>query len=164
MQIWHLTPETPRLPSRPNAGECVTLRIGTYARSPFYQQFHKGFLSRPLHELPVLTKTLVMEHFDELVTDRTVRVRDVEVYLTAPRDDEQFLGRYWVNATLGSTGRRGLFLFGRAEWITILASYARVYAWGGALPGPTRRIKTADLLATSWATCRRRARRWLQPQ
>lgn len=30
MQIWHLIPDTPRTPQYPNAGEPVTLRIGTY--------------------------------------------------------------------------------------------------------------------------------------
>src|SRR5215831_7437462 len=84
------------------------LRAYAYATSPFYQQFHKGFTTRPLQELPVLTKALVMEHFDELVTDRTVRLREVEVYLATLRNDERFLGRYWVNATSGSTGHRGL--------------------------------------------------------
>lgn len=125
------------------------LRKYAYACSPFYQQFHKGCLNRPLHELPVLTKSLVMEHFDELVTERVVCLHDVEAYLVAPHDDEQFLGRYWVNATSGSTGRRGLFIFDRAEWSTILASYARVYAWGGALAGLTRRIKMAVVSTTT---------------
>ena len=47
------------------------LREYAYARSPFYQKFHKGLFDRPLNELPVLTKAMMMEHFDELVTDRS---------------------------------------------------------------------------------------------
>jgi putative adenylate-forming enzyme len=125
------------------------LREYAYARSPFYLQFHKGFLNRPLHDLPVLTKALVMEHFHEVVTDRTVRLREVEAYLTAPYNAKQFLGHYWVNATSGSTGRRGLFLFNFTEWTTILASYARVYAWGGAQPSLTHRLKLAVVSTTT---------------
>lgn len=125
-----------------------SLREHAYAHSPFYQQFHRGLLDRPLYDLPVLTKALVMEHFDEVVTDRAVRLRDVEAYL-ATSPDEQFLGRYWINATSGSTGRRGLFLFDIAEWTTVLASYARVYEWGGALPSPTHRIKMAVVSTTT---------------
>ena len=30
MQIWHLTPETPRTPYHLNAGEPASVRIGTY--------------------------------------------------------------------------------------------------------------------------------------
>ena len=50
------------------------LREHAYARSPFYRRFHKGFTDRPLNELPVLTKEMVMEHFDELVTNPPVRM------------------------------------------------------------------------------------------
>lgn len=40
------------------------LRQYAYTRSPFYQGFHKGLTGRPLHELPVLTKAVMMENFD----------------------------------------------------------------------------------------------------
>src|SRR5215472_8641157 len=45
-----------------------------YAHSPSYQHFHWGLTDRPLHELPVLTKAMLLEHFDELITDRAVRL------------------------------------------------------------------------------------------
>jgi hypothetical protein len=51
--------------------------------SPFYQRFHAGRTDRPLHELPVLTKAMVMEHFDQLVTDPAVSLADVEAHLAA---------------------------------------------------------------------------------
>jgi phenylacetate-CoA ligase len=57
------------------------LRDHAYARSPFYGRFHRGLADRSLGELPVLTKQMVMEHFDELVTDPTVRLADVESHL-----------------------------------------------------------------------------------
>ncbi len=56
------------------------LRQYAYERSPFYQKFHKGLTERPLHELPVLTKAMMMEHFDELVTDRTLHLEEVRAY------------------------------------------------------------------------------------
>ena len=43
------------------------LRDFAYAHSPFYQRFHKGLMDRPLHELPVLTKAMMVEHFDEVL-------------------------------------------------------------------------------------------------
>lgn len=42
------------------------LREFAYAHSPFYQRFHKGLTDQPFQELPVLTKAMVMENFDEL--------------------------------------------------------------------------------------------------
>jgi phenylacetate-CoA ligase len=46
-------------------GALHRLREHAYARSPFYGRFHRGFTDRPLDELPVLTKQMVMEHFDD---------------------------------------------------------------------------------------------------
>jgi phenylacetate-CoA ligase len=125
------------------------LRDYAYAHSPFYQQFHQGLTGAPLHELPVLTKALLMEHFDELVTDRAIRLEEVKMHMRNLTGDEHFLGRYWVNATSGSSGHPGIFLFNRAEWITVLASFARAREWGGVKLDLTRRVKTATVASTT---------------
>lgn len=124
------------------------LRAYAYAHSPFYQQFHKGLADRPLHELPILTKAMMMEHFDEFVTDRTIHRADVEAHVQRIQDDERFLGRYWVNTTSGSTGRPGLFLFDRAEWTAILASFARAHELAGLKISLTHRMKMAFIAST----------------
>lgn len=105
------------------------LREFTYARSPFYQRFHKGLTDRPLQELPVLTKAMVMENFDELVTDRTVRLENVRAHMASDREGKRFLNRYWVTATSGSTGHPGVFLFNRDEWATVIATMGRAHEW-----------------------------------
>jgi phenylacetate-coenzyme A ligase PaaK-like adenylate-forming protein len=46
-----------------------SLRDYAYTHSPFYQRFHHGLTNAPLYELPVLTKALLIEHFDDLVTN-----------------------------------------------------------------------------------------------
>ena len=78
------------------------LRGHAYARSPFYQRFHAGLTDRPLDELPILTKATLMEHFDELVTDPSVRLADVEAHLATLRKDELFDERYRVASTSGT--------------------------------------------------------------
>lgn len=83
------------------------LREFAYAHSAFYRRFHAGRFDRPLGELPVLTKSMVMEHFDELVTDRTIRLRDVRTHLAGAGERGLYLGRYWVASTSGSTGQPG---------------------------------------------------------
>jgi len=100
------------------------LREYAYARSPFYQKFHKGLTERPLRELPVLTKAMVMENFDELVTDRSLRLEDVRAYAGQGIAGQRFRNRYWVNATSGSSGQPGFFLFNHAEWFYVLASFS----------------------------------------
>lgn len=52
------------------------LRQYAYARSPFYQRLHNGVFGAPLLKLPVLSKEMLMDHFDELVTDRAIRAWD----------------------------------------------------------------------------------------
>src|SRR3972149_1239493 len=107
------------------------LRAHAYAHSPFYQKFHQGLEDRSLSELPVLTKAIMMEHFDELVTDRAIRLEGVRAHLAKDGDGERYLDRYWVNATSGSTGRPGFFLFNRREWTAVLAAFARSHEWAG---------------------------------
>ncbi len=125
------------------------LRAYAYAHSPFYQRFHRGLTGAPLEKLPVLTKAMLMENFDELVTDRAIRLEQAKAHMRALTGDERFLGRYRVNATSGSSGHPGIFLFNRAEWTTVLASFARAREWGGVKLDLTRRVKTATVASTS---------------
>ncbi|MCZ7574359.1 MAG: hypothetical protein M5U01_37895 [Ardenticatenaceae bacterium] len=125
------------------------LREYAYARSPFYQKFHRGLTDRPLAELPVLTKAMVMEHFDELVTDRAVRLAEVRGHLASFKEGQRYLNRYWVNATSGSSGHPGVFLFDRSEWTTILASFARAHEWAGVSVSLTHRMKMASVASTT---------------
>jgi phenylacetate-CoA ligase len=126
------------------------LREYAYARSPFYGRFHRGLADRPLNELPVLTKQMVMEHFDELVTDPTVRLAEVEAHLTTlSGGKELFNGRYRVASTSGTTGRRGIFLWDPGEWATVLASYNRSFDWADVGAGLTHRTRMAVVSSTT---------------
>ncbi len=52
------------------AAQLDELRRYAYQKSPFYRRFHSGLETKPLHELPVLSKAELMKNFDEVVTDR----------------------------------------------------------------------------------------------
>ncbi len=127
------------------AKELLRLREFAYARSPFYRQFHKGLFDRPLRELPVLTKATVMENFDKLVTDQSVRLEDVRAHMANDREGNRFLDRYWVTATSGSTGNPGVFLFNRDEWATVVATLGRAHEWAGVPMTPSHRMKMASV-------------------
>lgn len=127
------------------------LRRYAYQRSPFYQRFHQGYMDRPLHELPVLTKAHVMEHFDEVVTDRAVCLKDVEAHLAGHEAAGDYLNRYWVSATSGSTGFRGLFLAERSEAVFLRAAGGRAAGWAGIAPRFRNPLKVAAIMSTaSW--------------
>ena len=106
-----------------------------YMHSPFYQRFHRGLTDRPLHELPVLTKAMLMEYFDEVVTDRTLHLKDIQEYLAHPGGQERFLNRYRVMVTSGSTGQPGVFLRGQAEGSVVSVGLSRFPTWAGVTPG-----------------------------
>ena len=125
------------------------LREYAYKYSPFYQRFHRGLTDRPLSELPVLTKAMMMEHFDDLVTDRAIRLEDIRAQLTTLEDNQSYLDRYWVTATSGSSGQPGIFLFDRSEWATVIASFARGQEWGGLKVDLWHRRKMAVVSSTS---------------
>ena len=82
-----------------------------------------------------------MEAFDDLVTDPTVRLAEVRDFLAALEGYRLFQDRYWVARTSGSTGSPGIFLWNRAEWTTVIASYARAQEWAGIEAGLLRRTR-----------------------
>ena len=143
------------------------VREYAYAHSPFYREFHRGLTDRPLAELPILTKATVMAHFDELVTDRDIRLEAVREHVTRDVRDKLFLGRYRVNATSGSSGQPGFFLFSEPEWLTVIASFARGQAWAGAPVSLLRRRRMATVASVSpWhmsAQVSATARTWWTP-
>ncbi len=143
-----------------------SLRGYAYSHSSFYQKFHKGLFDSPLQELPVLTKSMMMEHFDEFVTDPAIRLEDVRAYADK-KEGTLFLDRYSVNATSGSSGRPGFFLFNEREWLTIMASFARGQEWSGTRVSLSRRRKMATVASVShWhmsSQFARTAKSWWMP-
>jgi putative adenylate-forming enzyme len=133
------------------------LRRFVCERSPFYRRLHAGMSLRPFSELPIVTKAMLMENFDELVTDPGLRLRDVEEFLRVGPGSvaragagarELFRGRYVALATSGSTGRRGVFVFNEREWIEALASITRPMGWAGIRPRLLRPRRMAIAAST----------------
>ncbi len=130
------------------AKQVAALRRWALAHSPFYRDFHRGAESRQLAQLPVLTKSMMMEHFDALVTDRRLHLAEIEDFLRSDGSDGLYLDRYVVLATSGSTGRRGVFVFDEREWLRAVAAITRPIAWAQA-PGAPRRPPRAALIASA---------------
>ena len=77
------------------------LRRFAVERSPFYRRIHAGLQDAPLEALPIVTKAELAARFDEVVTDRAVRLADVEAHLRSLTGDARFRGRYRVVSTVG---------------------------------------------------------------
>jgi phenylacetate-CoA ligase len=87
-----------------------------------------------LSELPVLTKSELMEHFDELVTDRRLRIDELLDHLARVDGDALYLGTYRVMTSSGSSGRKAVFVYDRAGWAGIGAMFLRRSDWVGLRP------------------------------
>jgi phenylacetate-CoA ligase len=107
------------------------LQSYAFARSPFYQRFHAGLEGAPVSKLPVLTKARLMSEYDNVVTDRAIRLVDVRQHMLGGDASGLFRGRYFVTATGGSTGQPAIVLHDRDEWLWVMASFARAADWAG---------------------------------
>jgi len=121
------------------------LRQAAYAGSDFYRRHHAGLYDAPLEMLPAVTKADLMDNFDKVVTVPGLRLAEVEDHLrallaTGADPGLPWRGR-WAAATSGTTGRRGIFVWDRSEWATVLASYARANDWAGVPVRLTRPLR-----------------------
>src|SRR3954466_7041997 len=74
------------------------------AHSPFYaERFRHIDPERfALQELPTLTKTAMMEHFDEFLTDRHLKLAELQDFMSDPaRLGQWYQGRYALSRTSG---------------------------------------------------------------
>jgi phenylacetate-CoA ligase len=120
--------------------------------SPFYRDHYRGLdlANVDLGAFPPVTKPQLMAQFDDWVTDSRLKLADVEGHLESLHQDALYLGRYRVMATSGSTGRRGVFLYGRAEWRRNLANFARLNErYVGVHPRLRPRLRVRVVGATS---------------
>jgi phenylacetate-coenzyme A ligase PaaK-like adenylate-forming protein len=69
-----------------------------------------------LRDLPVMTKGDLMTHFDEIVTDRRVTLDLVNVHLAGLTSDAYLLDEFHALASGGSSGVRGVFVWGWEAW------------------------------------------------
>jgi phenylacetate-CoA ligase len=72
-----------------------------------------------LRELPVMTKLDLMGSFDEIVTDPAVSLADVNAHIASLDSDAYFRGELHAVASGGSSGVRGVFVWGWDAWATV---------------------------------------------
>ena len=123
-------------------------RLVAYAQrhSPYYRAIIEQRKIDPAccvpTDFPVLTKMEVIQHFDELVTDRRItreRITDFLAHSTDPA--EMFEGRFHVVHTSGTSGTVGYSVFSHRAWIKGSVHVVRV--------SPLRwRRRTAFIAAT----------------
>ena len=98
------------------------------ARSRFYRELYRGADMTAVDptDLPSVTKAQLMERFDDWVTDPRLERAGLEAHLERLDGDQLYLGKYRVVASSGSTGRRGVFVFSRDDWLVNMGNFLRV--------------------------------------
>lgn len=99
--------------------------------SPFYAEHYRGVTGRPagiegLRHLPPVRKPALMARFDEWGTDPEITRAGVEAFVADPANlGQDFLGRYVVFTTSGSTGVPTLLVHDRRS-IQVMTALAYV--------------------------------------
>lgn len=129
------------------------LRAFAVEHSPFYAESHRGLERAPLDALPILTRSTLLERFDDMVTDRRIRLADVLRHVETAPQGEPFLGRYRVTTSTGSSGGRvSIIVTSPGEYAFDLASTARARDLAGLRWTPLRKDTSAMIVS---------AQRWL---
>ena len=122
------------------------------AASPLYRELYAGIeLEEDLNvrSLPIVSKAMLMDHFEESVTDPRLRLSEVEAHLEKVHGDELYLDCYRCMPTGGTTGRKGVFVYDRDEWRQCLTAFLRWTELTGLRPRLGRRVRLATVTATS---------------
>jgi phenylacetate-coenzyme A ligase PaaK-like adenylate-forming protein len=111
-------------------------------RSPFYARLYQGLdVARAvLSDLPPITKEQVQRHFDEVVTDRRLRLDEVRRFCreATPETSPFYLGEFVVLQSSGTTGLRGCYAWDAATLADAVAVGYRQSNRGAAPAGGQR--------------------------
>ncbi|HEY6687948.1 MAG TPA: hypothetical protein VI094_17245 [Propionibacteriaceae bacterium] len=91
----------------------------SYARqhSPYYRALYEALPAESpgLRQLPIVSKQQLMAHFDQWTTDPAIKRSSIDAFVADPSlIGHDFLHRYAVWTTSGTTGTPGIFVHDRA--------------------------------------------------
>ncbi|MBA2282334.1 MAG: phenylacetate--CoA ligase family protein [Acidimicrobiia bacterium] len=98
--------------------------------SPWHRERLAGIdvhsiIADDLGALPTMTKDDLMSHFDDIATDRRVTLEATEAHLRDLTTDRYFEGDLHVVASGGSSGQRGVSVYGWDAWVDVHLGLAR---------------------------------------
>lgn len=88
------------------------------ANSEYYKELYRNVPERfdSIEELPTTNKAVLMSHFDDWVTDKSIKMSKLSSFISDPSlIGTKFLGRYHVAITSGTTGKNGIFVTNSME-------------------------------------------------
>lgn len=137
-----------------------------YKKSPYYKGVMKERGLSPetakVEDFPVLTKQIILDHFDEIVTDPKIKLKEVTKFVEEGRPEKLYLNKYHVLKTSGSSGQAGYFLATSREVIaSVTPSVARGFTGQNRIPKKLALIGFPQSFAGSSQTMNFCNRIWL---
>jgi phenylacetate-CoA ligase len=120
------------------------------ARAPFWGEHLAGRVPPAgpvdLAALPAVTKDVLMDRFEDALTVSDLSRAEIEGHLAGiGAADELLHGRYRVMVSGGSSGRRGIYVYGPADWRRMLRGVFRCTQLIGISPAlPRRRVASVS--------------------
>ena len=91
--------------------------------------------SLPLSAFPTIDKSILMEHFDQLVTVSDLNQEQLRQFDAEEQVDRKpYQGKYHVVHSSGSTGKPGYFVYDEAAWGQMLLGIIRGALWNMRMP------------------------------
>lgn len=114
--------------------------------SPFYKRLYENIdtNSFSIAQLPVIDKKMMMDNFDDFLTDRKINIKNISNYLENPKEN-LFMKQYQVMSTGGSSGVKGIILYNKAEWQMALAGVLRWMSFMNVPSFKIPRVKSVDI-------------------
>jgi amino acid adenylation domain-containing protein len=117
----------------------------TWENSAFYRNLYRRHGIRQadlaqisLQDLPIVTKQMVQDNYDEIVTDPRICAADMEKWLEHDNDPRsRFLGEFLVLHTSGTSGTHANMVYDEIAWRKTTA-VALAYLYPGKFPGGSR--------------------------
>ena len=111
------------------------LVLDLLTKSPYYAKIVKERGIDPnscsVSDFPPLTKGLLLQHFDDIVTDKRVTKAEVEEFLSRSRNPlELFKDDFFVVHTSGSSGQIAPFVWHKMDWLRGLINLSRAVPTG----------------------------------
>jgi len=88
-------------------------------QSRFYKRHYADVPedSTDLTQYPPVTKSMLIEHFEDVVTDTAITKAEIDAFVAdETKIGERFLGKYPVWTTSGTTGEPGVFVQDETAW------------------------------------------------
>lgn len=84
-------------------------------------------------KLPTIDKSILLNNFDELVTKKEVKQKDLIQFDQSAREGN-YLNKYHVVHSSGSTGKPGYFIYDDEAWNDMLLGIIRAALWNMSMP------------------------------